>query len=200
QFATLAVVLALSIIISRIEGPTLALSQSNSCSALVSQVVQDTRLLCRITDRGNVCYGNSVSARDATGFDKPGDILPLSGVPALTSQAVNENAKTWGAALLRLRAGLSENGESTLTMAVLGDSKIANAVDAKVQIPSATATNRNKGNLNIFAGPDTNRPVIGALLPLEKVLANGRTDKNDWIRIQRNGKLGWVRAADVALD
>ncbi len=200
QFASLAVVLALSIIISRIESPTPALSQANSCSALVSQIIQDTRQVCRVTDRGNACYGNSVSATGATGFDKPGDILALANVQGLTSQAANPNGKTWGAALLRLRAGLPEDGESALTMLALGDAKIVNAVDPKAQIPTSIATNRNKGSLNIFAGPDTRRLVVGALLPLEKTPANGRTDKSDWIRIERNGKLGWVRSTDVALD
>src|SRR5262249_55750128 len=84
--------------------------------------------------------------------------------------------------------------------AVLGDAKVTNVVDAKTKLPTSTATNRNKGSLNIFAGPGTDRPVIGALPSLEKVTANGRTDKNDWIRIERTGRLGWGGAAEVALD
>jgi len=62
------------------------------------------------------------------------------------------------------------------------------------------ATNRNVGDLNIYARPQVDAALVGLLPSEESLTANGRDESGAWYRLELLGVLGWVSSEVTALD
>jgi hypothetical protein len=176
----------------------------NGGSARVVQAVQQAQLACAQTGLNEACYAHDqvgitfAEGAAAAPFEQPGDVAGLVGVQTIkTAPAAGD---LWGVALVRMLADLPDEGDSALTMALLGDAQLANAGIAPDELVTCTVTNRNQTEIPVFAGPSTNQTSIGTLAPLAKVTANGRNQAGDWLRIDRGGTLAWVPTGNVAID
>ncbi len=143
QFASMAVVLALSIIISRIQNPTPVLSQANSCSAIVAQAVQSVRADCRLTARGQVCQAGT------------GEISPLADAQTITSKSANPSAEPWNIALLKLRAGL----RAPFPQGTGDEEKMAHGRDANRRLIRGGQTGDRRTSLSAIRAGHTALPA-----------------------------------------
>ncbi len=80
-----------------------------------------------------------------------------------------------------------------------------------VSIPTVTSSpfgtmatvNQDQDHLNVRAGPSQDYPIVGVLLPGEKVPALGRSAGGDWVEIAYpivDGGVGWVYAYLVTIS
>src|SRR5262245_8854049 len=176
-------------------------SQANTCPALVTKLVQQARNYCSTLDSGQICYASNLSplfSDTLITLAKSGDVAPLTKLQSIAGKVADAGAGAWGIGLMKLHTTPAPDYAPLL--AVLGDAQVTNLVDPSKPLPIAMATNRNQNNLNIFAGPDAKSAIIGQLVPLEQVTANGRSDGSDWLRVQYKDTLGWVGTGDIALD
>lgn len=180
-------------------------AQITTCPTFVAGVAQSVAANIEALQPGQAYYGNAaltalLQEGSTASFKTAGDHAALADLKKLTAAATSVDTKTWGVAVLKLRAGISADSTEALIMVLLGQGTLTNLVDPKLQLATLIATNRNKSTVNLYAAPDTKSALVGTLSPAEKVGGNGRTTKNDWVRVLRSGTPGWVQIANVQLD
>lgn len=115
---------------------TITLAQE-ACSALVEKALEAADAACLDTGRNEACYGNNLIELTpqanvrVESFNVPGDRITLSAVQSLKLNPLDEEAGTWGVALLRLQANLPDTlpGQN-VTFLLFGDVQIENAVES----------------------------------------------------------------------
>jgi hypothetical protein len=163
--------------------PKILLSLSRSGSA------------CFGLERNEACYGNGAVESVFQGsanrtFMKPGDIVEAA---ALGSVHVAPLENDISIASLYIQASLTDNEERSVTLLLLGDAEIENKVPPLPEIV-ITAT----GALNIRHMPEIDGEIVERLAINKTVIANGRTEESDWLRVKipNTNDLGWI-GADV---
>lgn len=180
---------------------------TSECEPLVEEALQILGSACAEVGRNEACYGHmmvNATFRDgiAGQFSSSGDISPVIDIDTLITEPIDLGAGTWGVALMRLQADLPEaDNDSSMTLVLFGDTEIISAVDPTLEsLPQCAVDNQTGRNLNIYTGPGTNRDTIGVFPAGEQSVANGRNADEDWLRIFRNGSLGWMQSADLTTD
>lgn len=198
--------LALAIVVALfpLAAATPARSQGESCVPAVTGVIHTVYASLGKINPGQVYYANgtlTAAFRDGKATDfKTGGLAALDAVQGLTGTASDVKGADWSIAVWKTRAGLIDDTAPDVTVAALGSVKLAAALDPNVKLTLATLTNRNTTAINLYAGPDQTRPITGSLAPLAKVVANGRTEAGDWVRVIQDGMLGWVPTKSISLD
>lgn len=111
-------------------------SAQEQCPIIVQTAVDVLAEDCTDLERNQACYGNgeivALAQPGATlTFDAPGDVDDLADFESLQLSALDEEAGTWGVALMLVQANLPETlpGQN-VTMLLFGDVQITNAGDA----------------------------------------------------------------------
>ncbi len=178
---------------------------SSDCAPLVEEALQVLGSSCAEVGRNEVCYGhtmvNATFRDDADGvrFSSSGDISPLIDIDTLVTEPIDLDAGTWGVAMMRLQADLPDlDADSSMTIVVFGDTEVISAVDPTVAaLPQCSVENESCRNLNIYAGAGANRDVVSVFPIGEQAVVNGRNENGDWVRLFRNGSLGWLPTAEL---
>jgi hypothetical protein len=101
------------------------------CPQIVARALELVSEACADTGRNQVCYGHidltaipQPTASDFT-FQKIGDITRVNDLTSLTLKPMNEEAGTWGVALMRLQANIPDTlpGQN-VTFVLFGDASI----------------------------------------------------------------------------
>lgn len=111
------------------------MAQGLNCPAMVQTALDSLDETCAETGRNQACYGNTLIHLEAQpdaeieSFDQPGDTIALADVEKLTLTPLNEEAQTWGVAMMKLQANIPETlpGQN-VTFLLFGDVEIDNAV------------------------------------------------------------------------
>jgi uncharacterized protein YraI len=186
-------------------GPIIALA-AEDCPALVQAALTATDSACISVGRNQACYGNvTLDAVPQTGaeaftFTKPGDLVDLAVVKSLTLSSMNEAAKEWGVALMKVQANLPDTlpGQN-VTFLMFGDVEIQNAAPSNIEPTTVSVT--AKGAANVRSGPATSADAVGKLSGGQTLTADGRNGDSTWLRIQLDdGTPGWVFADLVTVD
>jgi hypothetical protein len=180
----------------------------SDCAPLVEEALQILGSACAEVGRNEACYGHTMvnaTFRDGatdTQFSTSGDISPIIDMDTLITEPIDLEAGTWGVAMMHLQADLPEADEaSSMTLVLFGDTEVINTVDPTLEaLPQCTVDNQTGRNLNIYAGPGTNRDTIGIFPSDEQSVVNGRSVEGGWVRIFRNGSLGWIQASELTMD
>jgi len=177
---------------------------SPACVQLVDTAIQAVGAACSEMGRDEACYGNTLVAATFTPtatalkFNNQGDVVDVIDLQAIATEPANPEAGTWGIALLKVLADLPEAEGETLTFVLLGDVEVNNVNDTAPVVPVCDATN-GADAVNIYAGPGEDRPILSVLPALVTASANGRSLNNAWLRMERNGLVGWVDADALSL-
>ncbi len=175
-----------------------ARSQGNSCIAQVALIARTGYVgFDKLGIDQALLVNPLVKVTGEARLNAQGDFAPVSQFQKLESSA---DGKAWGVTLFKVHAGLPEKNSAYVALALMGEAALTSEANPSANLVTATLTNRNKTALNVFAGPGVDRKLIGTLEPLEKVQVNGRTETADWLRIERDGSLGWVAASGLAVD
>jgi len=192
-----------------------AAAQDLTCPALVQSALQAADESCSALGRNQACYGNvRLTAVPQSGisdfnFAAAGDIVDVGAVKTLALSSMNASIGEWGVALLRVQANLPDTlpGQN-VTFLLFGEVEIENAVPTNVEaptpLPSPTPTILEitaNNAVNVRAEPSRSGAIIGSLVAGQTLMADGRSEAGDWLRVQlTDGGPGWVFAEIVTID
>lgn len=178
-----------------------AAAQTDTCPPLIQTALEQVGDSCGSLTRNTVCYGNiSLEAEaqsDVTDFTfaDVGDTVNLVDLATLETSPLDEEANTWGVAVLSVQANLPDTlpGQN-VTMMVYGDSTLQPQISIRLNV-DATQT------VNIRQTPTTEGAVIGQLQSGAPVQADGRLEDNSWVRVVlEDGTIGWVNTGVATVE
>lgn len=111
------------------------IAQGADCPTIVTTALDSLDAVCAETGRNQACYGNVLidmqqqGDTEAVPFQAPGDTVNLSDVATMKLAPLNEEANTWGVAMMKLQANIpNTNPGQNVTFLMFGDVEIDNAV------------------------------------------------------------------------
>ena len=110
---------------------TILVFAQNDCPAIVQTALDAVDQLCESAGRNQACYGNflieTTAQADASNFSfsQVGDVVDVNQIQSLRLNPMNEEAGTWGVALMRLQANIPDTlpGQN-VTFLLFGDVEI----------------------------------------------------------------------------
>lgn len=175
--------------------PLLSLSQTDTCPTIAEEALSLTTIVCEHIGHNQVCYGNGQAEIDPAPnsdtliFEEPGDMADLMMVSNLRLHPMNVNTGDWGVALMNLQANLPGTmpGQGVI-FTLFGNVEMMNPTANLMTIDIVST-----GNINVRSGPSTNETVKSTLSAGQTIVADGRNDAGDWLRIRLDdGGYGWV--------
>lgn len=181
-----------------------ALAQEpNACRALAQEGIAAAARACSAAGADTACYGHTgVSASSAEGvaLSNVGQIVPLSQIQGLTTQAADLANGAWGIAVLNLQAGLPE-GAAGVRAALFGDSVLTSAVRPEAAaLPTLPVRTFDDLPVLLRAGASKNFPQVARLLFNQVGAADGRNKQNTWVRVRLGELVGWASVNQIRLE
>jgi hypothetical protein len=154
---------------------------------------------CNQMSHNQACYGHDLLVADARPGANPftfvteGDIEDLAKLHSLRLSGLDENAGTWGVAVMQLRASLPASRPEHVTLLAFGDVQIQNAVLPVTQTDIQIETRQY---VNVRQLPSINARVVGALAPGQTATVVERLNDSTWLRVllPEIEQTGWVMA------
>jgi hypothetical protein len=188
------------------------LAQALDCPDIVEAALESIDEACAETGNNQVCYGNvSMQATAQEGvtdfvFERTGDLADITDLQTLQIGGLDEEAGTWGVALMRVRANIPDTlpGQN-VTFLMFGDVVVENAVaEQSILLP----VTRLDADVNVRNQPDPEARQIAALVNDQTLYADGRLEDGSWVRVQNPtddegniiASVGWVSTAVVAVE
>ncbi|MEM6530886.1 MAG: hypothetical protein AAF653_21495, partial [Chloroflexota bacterium] len=155
--------------------------------------------VCQQTERDEICFGNGAVTAAFQGteplpFDTAGNLIPAALTENLTVATDNLDAPNYAIAQMLLRADIIDTEGNSVTVLPFGNATVTNGVPPVLELPVIA-----RGTLNIRDFPaEQQTNIIKQIFVRESVLAHGRTEDGEWLRVTLPGTLerGWV-ATDV---
>lgn len=180
---------------------TLVIAQE-TCSELIEEALAAVDEHCETLDVNNACYGfDFVQAAFLSEvaddfFTTPADLAAIVELETIATAALDEEAGTWGVAVMSVQANIPNTlpGQA-VTFVLMGDTEVENGVapDEAFQ-PSdgiEVVVNAPQGG-NVRTGPGLNFNVIGAVADDTTIVADARSEDGAWYRIAYRDRIGWV--------
>lgn len=173
---------------------------AEQCAALTVAAPATAASACGDLAPGEVCLGspNAQAQPGDDAFAEPGATLDLSALDAISTEAADPAAGTWGVVAVAFPANLPE-GEA-VSGVLFGEATLARVSTAAVERPTLTVSNPTATEANLRGGAGTHYPVVGVLAGGASAVADGRNHASDWIRIQTENGPAWVFARLVTWD
>jgi hypothetical protein len=170
-------------------------AQAPICPAKILLSLSRSGSACFGLARNEVCYGNGsvdsvFQAESSASFIKPGDKIKAGTLQSVHTMSLENDISI---ASLYIQASLTDNEQRSVTLLLLGDTEVRNEVPLLPEIVITAV-----GALNIRRTPAMNGEIVERLAIDKTVIANGRTERGDWLRVKipNSNDLGWI-AADV---
>lgn len=178
---------------------------AQNCPAIVQQALENIQTICTVTERNQVCYGNSdiqileYEGVPALDFDTVGDIEELVHIQRFQLSALSEQNNTWGVMWLQVQASLENSFPHDITILMFGTVDMQNLVRPLVVGQPAYIHTTEGDELNVRTAPSTASPVLVALTDGTPVtVVDGPIDNSGfvWWKIRlANGAEGFVVAS-----
>lgn len=163
------------------------------CPVLVQNAIDLTQARCEVIDNNQVCYGHSdlqAASRpgvDNFSFEVPGDIEDVITMQSLSLSAMNIAQEVWGVVLMRVQASLDVEDQDDVTFVVFGDTELQSPIPL-VEVQTAE-------DVRLRGGPSLDAQQLDILPQGETIIANGRDETSEWLRVLIPGNTirnGWV--------
>lgn len=169
----------------------------DSCRAKVLLAMSRAGAACANLEPGQACAGNGAvlgSFQPGAGeltFGAPGDRVPLS---TLRRVEVGGASDEWSVALMQLRANLAESEQRSITLLAFGRVSFE---DFLPPVPEIVVT--GTAVVYVRTTPDDAADISAEYGLRDRLVANGRTDDDQWLRVMIPGtnQLGWVSRAVI---
>jgi len=183
--------------------PAQILAQSGVCPDIVAAALDSAEEYCLDKGRNTLCYANFMGEAtplddsESFQFEQVGDVVSLDELGTLTLSPMDTDNGTWGVALMQMQANLPDTlpGQN-VTFLIFGDVSLENATDTGELLETMTST---RGRIRSTPNGDDNQNVIGAIDPNTVVVAYGRDESGDWVRIRHAMGGAWV-ATEILSD
>lgn len=177
----------------------------DDCPVIVQSAIDLTLERCETISGNEICYGHLVlDAQPRPGvedfaFNLPGDIVNAIDLQSLRLSAMDVLSGQWGVVMMEIDAEFVEETPldevPALQIILFGDVELQ---DTTVFL-NATPTQR----INIRTNPSTSAEIIKAAELDQPLVANGRLENNEWIRVlltTEDRRLGWIAADYLTVD
>jgi uncharacterized protein YraI len=166
------------------------LAQSVDCAAMTQKAIEATRKACARLERNQACYGNAKveikpRANVRLAFAKAGDVAPLASLETITTGPFDAASKTWGLALLNIRADLLDGN---LTALAFGQASMGNGSQASNDFVALEITVTEPKGVNLRTEPKPDAAIVRGVYSGDRLQAIGRIADSSWIRIAD----GWI--------
>jgi hypothetical protein len=166
------------------------LAQSVDCATIAQKAIEATRKVCAGIERNQACYGNvkveiKPQANVRLAFAKAGDVAPLASLETLSTSPFDASSKTWGLALMNIRADLLDGN---LTALAFGQASLGNGSEASNDFVALEITVTEPKGANLRAEPTADAAVVRGVYSGDRLQAIGRVLDSSWIRIAD----GWI--------
>lgn len=177
--------------------------ERSACRALAEEGIAAAARACGTAGANTACYGHTgvvASSAEGVALNNVGQIVPLSQIKGLTTQAADLTSGAWGIAVLNIQAGLPESAAG-VRAALFGDSVLTSAVRPEAATLK-TLPVRTFDDLPVLlrAGASKNFPQITRLLFNQEGAADGRNKQNTWVRVRLGELVGWASVNQIRLD
>lgn len=178
-----------------------AIHAQETCPAVVQRALENAADNCGETGLNQACYGHiQLSAAGRTDdfqFEQAGDTADVAAVESISLTALDESSGLWGIALMNLQANLPGTlpGQG-VRLLLFGDVSVENAVPPVTSLTVSASTN-TRIRSSPSSATDTN--IMAGVSAGEAVIANGRTENGEWLRVrytfpQGHEIMGWMAA------
>lgn len=163
---------------------------ARECPPSVLLAIARAASACMNMGRDTACYGGGTAAATFNPFggvfEKAGDRVSVETLETLSVTSTPEDVSL---AYVYVQSSLANVEQRSVTMLLIGDAEVTNAVPYTVEI-SVTAS----GTVNIRREPRQNSDIIGRVGIGERVTAVGRYIAGGWLRVRvpNSEELGWV--------
>lgn len=173
-------------------------AQDNLTCPAPADIVAAVAEACANLEADQVCLARAgVTAETGidAAFAQPGDRVTAGALAQLATTAPSADSADLGAALLNLRANLSED---TVKALVFGGAQLANANDARLVLP---AFFRDVGRVRSTPSTANDDNIMTTLQGGASVTAVARNEAGDWIQIGfGDGEIGWAATFLLRID
>ncbi|MEL6306835.1 MAG: SH3 domain-containing protein [Chloroflexota bacterium] len=173
----------------------------SQCPDIVQTALETADNVCQGMGRNQACFGNiALSATgqpDATDFQftNVGDIVDVASIQTMQLAALDAISNEWGIVVMSLQANVPNSlpGQN-VTVLIFGDTEVRNAAPsvAAQEIQSEQVTLNAERNVNLRTRPDRTSAIIETLASGSEVTATGRTEDNQWLRVQAEEQTAWI--------
>lgn len=167
-----------------------------SCSQLAVRAFSELGTNCANLTRGSLCYGfDGVTATftPIIQFDEPGDQVDLAGLESVQTAGMNTATGDWGIAAFSIQANLPAGLDESVSLLLIGDGAIENAVDPALALPVVEPlTVVTKTEANLRSAPGLNAHIAEAVPAGASLLADGLSPDGGWVRVASSSGAAWV--------
>ncbi len=167
-----------------------------SCAQMAHRAFSELGTNCANLTRGSLCYGfTGVSATfsPALVFDAPGDRADLSRLQSVRTEGMDTATGTWGIAALSIQADLPVGLDEAVSLLLIGDGSLEDAVDPAVALPVvepvAVVT---VGPSNLRSAPGLNAYIAETVPAGTRLLADGLSPDGGWVRVAAASGAAWI--------
>ncbi|MCB9461298.1 MAG: hypothetical protein H6670_16715 [Anaerolineaceae bacterium] len=169
-------------------------AQEAACPADVLLAMARASSACYGTERNEACIGGGdVTFQSGEGTvltDQTGQRVAINDIATITMM----NSESPAVAQLQVQASVTDNEGTAMTWLAIGDVTLTNDVSP---LPTLTVTLTGSGKLR--ATPTIDGDLIMELAVNRALVANGRTENGDWLRVNvpNSNDLAWISSAIV---
>ncbi|MGB1288068.1 MAG: hypothetical protein ACPG7F_16140, partial [Aggregatilineales bacterium] len=173
------------------------------CDGLFANVLTGVVESCNAPGEDSLCVGSSpanISLRGREVAFMPRDVLRLAEIERVKTGAPDVSSGNWGMTLLQ-NGMLLPDGQQ-LTMLLFGDAELQNLVELPTMALNTIPVNNIAGyDINLREGPGTAFNTAGVFLQDARLLADGRSEDNAWLRVRLgDGTVAWVTTGLLEIE
>jgi hypothetical protein len=168
--------------------------QTVACQTTVREALRVVGSSCATLGTNEICYGNqqieAILRAEDIAFNERGDIVPVTAIDNLVTQAADPNNDEWGVALMNIAADLPDSVDGSVRLVLFGGMTLEPApqtLDDNERVTCAFAQNSPRG-VNIRTGPGLGFAVVDRFAPGESVPVYAESSNGAWVRSAR----GWI--------
>jgi uncharacterized protein YraI len=176
---------------------------AQECSEFVQTALATVEQACTGMARNQACYGNvdltATGQPDASNFQfaTVGDITDVAAIQSMQLSGYDPENGIWGVVMMQVQADIPNTlpGQN-VTVLLFGDVTVRNAASsvAEQTPPEQEQTVRASSDVNVRAFPSTAGTIIGTISPNVSIIATGRSEDSQWIRVRFGAETGWISA------
>jgi hypothetical protein len=173
------------------------------CSEFLQTALATVEQSCAGLARNQACFGNidltAVGQPDASNFQfsNVGDITDVAAIQSMQLSGYDPENGLWGVVMMQLQADIPNTlpGQN-VTVILFGDVAVQNAAESVLEQipPEQEQTIQATSNVNIRSFPSANASIIGTIAPNVSIIATGRSEDSQWIRVRFGVETGWIFA------
>lgn len=183
--------------------PDVETTDSDVCPVVVQPAFDAAAIACDGLNTGLMCLGNgTVEVATKAGIEPPtfanaGDRVAFTSLDEIRVRTANTETNQWSVAVGQLALPTTGGQQVNGSVLLFGDVTVVDVGEPPQISGGSAGTVIGGAGLNVRRQPNNQAAVVYQLRPGEEIITTGRTNDNEWLRIQiptRFAGTGWAYA------